>query len=291
MEAVDKLMMELKERLALGFDAAPLSEQEREQQKADSYNVTVGTLHEVDGYNCDRCKNKGYIAKVVLNEMFGYFYEVVEPCKCQRVREAIRRLNRSGLKNVVKEYTFDKYETIEPWQRQVKDTALRFCAEPGGGWLFVGGQSGAGKSHICTAVAVNLIKQGKEARYMLWRDDINRIKAVANEPEEYARLVKPLKEVEVLYIDDLFKSGKGDDGFYKPPTAADINAAFEILNYRYNNPELMTIISSERTLSEIADIDEAIGGRIAEKSKANGFCINIKRDRARNWRLKGVDEI
>ena len=103
--------------------------------------------------------------------------------------------------------------------------------------------------------------------------------------------MKELKKTDVLYIDDLFKGGKGEDGKYKPPTAADINAAFEIINYRYNNPELVTIISSERTLVELNDIDEAIAGRIAERSKESGYCINLKPDKKRNWRMKGLMEI
>jgi DNA replication protein DnaC len=103
--------------------------------------------------------------------------------------------------------------------------------------------------------------------------------------------MKELKETDVLYIDDLFKSGKDNDGRYKAPTAADVNVAFEVVNYRYNNPELITIISSERTLVELDDIDEAIAGRIAEKSKAGGYCINLKPDKTRNWRMKGLLEL
>ena len=104
-------------------------------------------------------------------------------------------------------------------------------------------------------------------------------------------MMDDLKKAEVLYIDDLFKGGRDMDGNYKPPTPADINAAFEIINYRYNSPDLITIISSERILAELNDIDEAIAGRIAEKSKPNGYCINLKRDAEKNWRMKGMLEL
>ena len=80
--------------------------------------------------------------------------------------------------------------------------------------------------------------------------------------------MKPWKTVEVLYIDDLFKTEQG-----RNPTTADVNIAFEILNYRYRNPELITIISSERTIQDIVKIDEAVGSRIFEKSR--NCCINI----------------
>lgn len=270
-----------------GFE--PMSPVDYEQAKADAYNAGEGDLNKEDGYNCDLCKNKGHIAYVAFNEQFGYHNETLKQCKCMKARKAIRRLNRSGLKNVVKDYTFERYQTPEPWQKAIKESAMRFCKDENSSFFFIGGQSGAGKSHICTAIAVHYIKADREVRYMLWRDEISGIKAAINEPETYRDLMQPLKETDVLYIDDLFKGGKGEDGKYKPPTEADVKAAFEILNYRYNNKNLITIISSERTLNEIADIDEAIGGRIAER--AGSYCVNLKRDRSRNWRMRGCREI
>lgn len=78
-----------------------------------------------------------------------------------------------------------------------------------------------------------------------------------------------------MYIDDLFKSGD-------QPTAADINYAFEIINFRYNNPKLLTIISAELTEGELLDVDEAIGGRIYERSNA----ITNRISRSRNYRMR-----
>ena len=178
--------------LAHGYDT--LTPEQYEQAKADLYNSSIGDLNEEDGYNCDLCKNKGNISKVMFNEQFGYYSEALVPCKCNRVRNAIRRLNRSGLKNVVKEYTFDKYETPEQWHKTIKETAQRFCTDQAHDWFYIGGQSGAGKTHICTAIAVACIKQGKDARYMLWLEEIKRIKALVTEPEQYNKILKELKE-------------------------------------------------------------------------------------------------
>ena len=289
MEQLKDLMTTSQARLEHGCEK--ITPQEYEQRKADAYNASVGHLNEEDGYNCDICKNKGFMATVKRNEQFGYYSEALIPCKCQRARKAIQRLHRSGLKNIVKDYTFAKYEAQEGWQQTIKNKAQQFCTDNDHQWFFIGGQSGAGKTHICTAIAVYYIKHDKEVRYMLWRDEITKIKSIVNDPEQYGEAMKSLKETDVLYIDDLFKSGKGEDGKYKPPTAADINAAFEIINYRYNNPGLITIISSERTLVELNDIDEAIAGRIAERTKAGGYCINLKPDKTRNWRMKGLIEI
>lgn len=293
MEQLKTLMMESPEKWAHGSDVPrkQYSDQELEQMRADSYNRSVGRLNETDGFECAECKNKGYIATVYHNEQFGYYAETLVPCKCQKVRRAIQRLNRSGLKNVVRDYTFQKYETPEPWQQAIKNAALQFCEDKDNNWFFLGGQSGAGKTHICSAIAVHYIRHEKETHYMLWRDEIVKIKAVVNDAEQYAALMNELKKVDVLYIDDLFKTGKNADGNVAAPSAADVNAAFEIINYRYNNPELITIISSERTLNALNAIDEAIAGRIAERSKAGGYCLNIGPDKNKNYRTKGVIEL
>lgn len=292
MDKLKDLIMGSQTTSELGCDSKPpLTTQEYEQREADKFNSASGSLNVDDGYNCDICKNKGFIAKVIYDETYGDYIQLVSHCKCQKVRNAIRRLNNSGLKNIVKDYTFDKYETPDAWQQAIKTAALGFCKDTENNWFFIGGQSGSGKTHLCTAIAVYYIKHGKDCKYMLWRDDITKIKACVNELDEYKRIMKELKETSVLYIDDLFKSGKGIDGKPAAPTAADVNAAFEIINYRYNNPQLITIISSERTLAELFDIDEAIAGRIAERTKACGYCINLKKDSSRNWRMKGLSEI
>ena len=62
-------------------------------------------------------------------------------------------------------------------------------------------------------------------------------------------------------------------------TEADINRAIEIINARYNMPNKRTIISSELDISEIRKIDEAVGGRIYQRSK--GYCFKAPNV---NWR-------
>lgn len=287
-------MDELKTMISPGLQSAhgfKITPQEWAQAQADKYNRGVGYLAEQDGYNCDRCKNKGYVAAVYHDEQFGYYTQELVPCACQRIRKALQRLNRSGLSNVAKRYTFAQYETTEPWQQAIKTAAEKFCKDDANNWFFIGGQSGAGKSHICTAIALHYIRTGKDTRYMLWRDEITRLKACITDSEEYAAMIGELKNAEVLYIDDLFKSGKTPDGRPATPTAADINAAFEIINYRYGRSELITIISSEKTLTDLLQVDEAIAGRIAEKTKEGSYCLNLKPDKNRNYRLKGVIEL
>lgn len=263
-----------------GITSKKMTPKEYEQFKVDGLNATEGNRHEEDGYQCNICKNKGWIVKLVEDED-GSFHQVCCDCKCVEIRNSIMRMKRSGLKDIIKDYTFDKFEDPEPWQKAIKAAAVEYAKNPEG-WFFLGGQSGAGKTHLCTAICREFLLAGKRVRYMLWRDDIVKIKGAVTDSEEYGKIIDQFKTVDVLYIDDLFKTGKAADNSVQKPTGADINVAFEIINYRYNNPSLLTIISSELTEDELIDIDEAIGGRIYERAKA--FTIGKSRDR--NYRIK-----
>lgn len=273
-------LQEILQKFGMGTTSEPMSPKEYEQFKVDGLNATEGNRHEEDGYHCNTCRNKGYVIKLAEYED-GTFHQVCCDCKCVEVRNSIMRMKRSGLKDIIKDYTFDKFEDPEPWQKAIKAAAMEYAKTPEG-WFFLGGQSGAGKTHLCTAICREFLLAGKRVKYMLWRDDIVRIKGAVTDSEEYSRLIDEYKRIDVLYIDDLFKTGKAADNSIQKPTGADINVAFEIINYRYNNPSFLTIISSELTEDELIDIDEAIGGRIYERAKA--FTIGKSRDR--NYRIK-----
>lgn len=262
----------------------PMSPEERERLHAENFNASPGNLHELDGYNCDKCHNKGLIMRAY--EHNGIWSTICSDCECKKIRTTIRRMQKSGLKNIISDYTFAKFTASEPWQQKLKDAAIAYADNPSG-WFFIGGQSGAGKTHLCTAICRQFLLNCKAVKYMLWRDDVVRLKGCVNDGDEYAALMDEYKRCEVLYIDDLFKTGKGADGQRQQPTGADINIAFEILNYRYNNPALLTVISSECTVDDIINIDEATGGRIFEKAEA----YSLKPDKAKNYRLKGVVEL
>ena len=263
----------------------PLTQEEREKRNAESFNQSVGHLNEQDGYNCDKCHNKGMIMRAYQLDS-GIWTTASSWCECHKVRTTIKRMQKSGLKNIIKDYTFQKYQATEDWQQKLKEAAKEYCKDQKG-WFFIGGQSGAGKTHLCTAICREFLLSGKEVKYMLWRDDVVKIKACVNDLDAYEGMIDTYKKCEVLYVDDLFKTGKGNDGMKQKPTSADVNIAFEILNYRYNNPDLLTIISSECTVNDIIDIDEATGGRIFERAKA----FSLKPDKNKNYRLKGVMEL
>lgn len=249
---------------------APTYEQQM-QARCDAYNARVGDLH---GYDCPHCRNKGQVAYIKNG------YELYADCRCMRVRKMLKRLEESGLKDLVGRYTLKTYLATQAWQQKALEEAKRFLQDTGGAWFFIGGQSGSGKTHLCTGIAVQMIKAGMDVRYMLWRDAAVKLKALTTKDDAYLEEISKYKDVEVLYIDDFFKTEQG-----KSPTTGDIHLAFEILNHRYNDAGKVTLLSSELFLEEIEGVDVALAGRILER--AGGYCLHINRDPERNQRMKG----
>lgn len=253
---------------------------EEAQAKVDEYNNASGRLPEGDNYHCEICKNKGNIEVVKHNEEEDFYYEYLEACKCQRVRDVLRKAKEGGLGDVITDFTFKKFIATEDWQKTIKELAQAFCNDDNAKWFFIGGQVGSGKTHLCTGIVAQYLKKGIEAQYMLWVEESKKLKAVVNDLVAYKNLIEPFKNAPVLYIDDFLKTRQGE-----MPTNADINLAFEIINHRLMDKSKVTIISSEKTLKEMLAYDEATMSRIYQC--AGKYKANIDRDSSRNYRLRG----
>lgn len=275
-------MEELKERI---LKAAPPEIVEKWKNRTElncnySLERDCEKLNELKGelsdYDCDWCHNKGIIYSVRDDSI------VSRDCNCMFVRNTIVNIRNSGLEKLMQKMTFDTYKATEPWQEIIHQSAMSFSSDPKNQWFFVGGQVGAGKTHICTAIVGELMNQGYASQYMLWHEESVKLKSIVND-QEYTVQMEKLKTIPALYIDDLFKRTTDNDGKILLPTAADVKLAFEILNYRYVN-EGITIISSERTIDDIIACDEAVGSRIRQRAK---YSYDIQPDIEKNYRLRG----
>lgn len=251
------------------------------RMKIETLNKQPGAL---TGYDCPKCLNKGYVA--IQKEDGGM---AVRDCDCMTIRRCVWEMEKSGLENIIRDKTFQSFAADEEWQKVIKTVAMTYADKPEG-WLLFCGQSGSGKTHLCTAVCRQRLLQGDVVRYMPWRDKVAELKALSLDSDRRAEIINGYKTAQILYIDDLYKVGRAADGSSNP-TAADIGLAFEIFNYRYMN-HLPTIISTEKTPDELVEIDEAIGSRIIEMTRCNetedaNVCL-IARDSKRNYRLRGM---
>lgn len=249
------------------------------ESSSDDWQVKALNAGRIESslYECPACGNKTVIYR---RTEFGEIIAI--PCKCRKIRESIRLMKRSGLEQSIRSQTFDSYHAAEPWQKNILDRAMAYAAHPEG-WFFIGGQVGCGKTHICTAIVRKLLLEGRSAKYFPWRE-VSHLKGLHG--NDLTEALNALRGVSVLYMDDFFKGGTmASDGKIKP-SAADLNIAFEIINHRYINKDLVTIFSSERSIDEIMELDEAVGSRIYQRTKGN--YLYISPDSRKNYRMGGA---
>ena len=238
---------------------------ERAKRKAAFYNAEHGKL---TGYDCPECLNRGDF--LIADENGDLVYR---ECRCMTIRRNMKRMEKSGLAPLLEIYTLAKFQTPERWQEIAKEKATDYLKNGNSAWFVASGCVGSGKSHLCTAICGELMTFGNDVRYMMWRDDGAQLKSSVNDRDAYQRLILPLKTARVLYIDDFWKGSSITDG--------DKNLAFELLNNRYVSGK-RTIISTEKTIQQILDVDEATGSRIYQKSK--GYYLRFPAEK--NWRMK-----
>ena len=258
---------EMLARIGISQTSPSLTALDLAKSKADSYNATQGRLTGVD---CPICRNRG---DVMAYREDGTVY--VRECECMKQRRSLSLMRKSGLGELLDRYTFASWQERKDWHRQMKYAAETF-AKKAEGWFYVGGRPGTGKTHLCTAICSELMRRNMEVRYLVWRDFSVSAKAAVTEKAEYAAIVNPYKKCKVLYIDDFFKSARGAS-----PSDGDVNLAVELINARYNDKSLITIISSEIKAETLLNIDEALGSRISERCGAN--CYDLSN--CENWRL------
>ena len=236
-----------------------------------------------DGIDCPKCLNRGFSMVVVYD---GKRLPTLEYrwCDCSRQRVYARTLRESGLQKAVMRYRLDNFDAIEPWQHVMFHKAKQYIEHGAGegNWFYAGGQSGSGKTHICTAIASELMKIGT-LRYIVWPQTAKTLCGISDDAVEYGIKLNEIQTSNFLYIDDFFKPVFRSNGMEAMATAPEVRLAYDIINYRYNK-ELPTIISSEWFSSELCEIDEATAGRIAEA--CGEYKVDIARKPERNHRIR-----
>ena len=210
----------------------------------------------LDNLHCEKCNDTGMLFRKDMN---GILWS--RECDCMARRKTLRRISKSGLGDMMNKYSFENFSEETETQRVLVAKAKVFV-NTDARCFFVTGPPGSGKTHICTAILSDLISRGYEARYFIWRRDVAQIKAIVTDAEQYQKEINNLKNVPVLYIDDLYKGSISD---------ADKNLLFTVINDRYNSLRRKTIISTEKSIQELLELDEATGSRIVEMAK--GFLL------------------
>ena len=264
-------LTELIQKVTKGMSLDALSydtEKSITQQLVELDNQRPGLLK---GFDCNICLNRGFITKYNAEKDLSYIVD----CECVKTRKSLKNAEQSGMGELLSHKLRD-FKATEPFQEVMRDITKGYILNARTEWFLALGQSGIGKSMICSSICNQRLKEFYQVKYMIWNEFVDRLKRMSYDLErdnyfdEYAKS-------EILYIDDLFK-GK--------VTETDINYAFRLINERYNK-NLVTIVSSELLLKDLREIDEAIAGRLKEKAKK--YCIQVGKDSSKNYRLK--DEV
>lgn len=229
-------------------------------------------LNQENSYKCSKCRDMLFI------EMSDGSYG---PCECRKIRIAENKLKASGVSEKFREKRFENFD----YQRDIQIIESYLTAKSYSNnfaeirlakrnSIIICGQVGSGKSHLGISIANNLLDDSVGVIYMPYRSSINNLKQSITDEENYQREINVYKNAEVLLIDDLFK-GK--------ITESDVNIMYEIIDYRYFKC-LPMIVTTEKTMDLLLNIDEAVGSRIYEMSKGN--IVELKGEHL-NYRLYG----
>lgn len=240
---------------------------EENEERVRRTNARAGSLNEQDHIDCPICKNRGFIARLAEDPTD---VPVQQECKCMAKRRIVANANRSGL-GAMLGLKLQDYQVKESWQADVKQHMQEYMKNPHG-WFVIDGTPGSGKTLACMIVANQLLRDGRLVQFVSWPELVREASVDFYKEKD---ILQKYKTVEVLYIDDFLKVSDG-------PQAMKI--AYEILNYRYAH-ESLTIISGERRIKKIGEIDRALAGRIYER--AGSYLIELGDNPARNQRTKG----
>ena len=234
------------------------------------FDMIYGHRNDIDGYVCEKCKNKGYIAYRNAGETM-----TIKPCECLERRKHINIVEQSNMGDLIHK-DLKQFVAKEKWQMQMKQSAQDYIKQRRTTWIAYLGQSGCGKTHIASCIANDyLFNRKTRIIYANWsnlaqdirNDEWNHIDVYDTTSHEYQ-----VSSVPVLFIDDFLKGSES--------SKQDIRIAYRIINQRYIR-NVTTIITSELTMDEIKKIDEAIARRIYERCDSN--IMQVFKDTNKNF--------
>lgn len=241
----------------------------------------TATKSSQNSYNCSYCKDTGdiWVNTWTLRECTH--------CNIRKMEDIQRKIKAAQITEEFKAKTFGSFD-LEGRPEAIKKAfkvaqsyviAFKEIRKTKHNGIALYGNSGSGKTHLLAAVSNNLLSKGIEVFYFPW---VEGIKELTNaEKGKVQDIIHRMQQCEVLFLDDLFK-GRGK------PTDFQFEIAWSALNYRYLNNKPI-LVSTERSISDLLDIDEAMGSRIGEVTKNHMAIINGSREEM-NYRILGMLE-
>ncbi len=244
---------------------------------------TAKTEQEPIDYKCKICRDEEVVLK---RREDGSEYAM--DCECKKERRAERLMKSSKITPKFQSRTFNSFKLDDRPEivKQAYEAAWNYVKgypkreEKGSVALL--GRPGCGKTHLLMAISNNLISKGVGVIYFPWVEGFNELR---NNLDSLDDRIRVLQQADVLFLDDLFKGQ--DNTPEKRPTRFQLEQLFAIINYRYLEDKPI-LVSSEKTISQLCQMDEAIGSRINEMCR--DFKVTITGGIELNYRLQQEDD-
>lgn len=219
----------------------------------DEYNILDENLRygKEGGGNCKLCKNRGYTVQKDGN------YKRYVTCRCMEKRKQKQIIENSGYAELITSRTFENFKIDEEWRKKMLHTVKAWTNQTTYPFLYLGGKSGAGKTHLAIAAFYSLVQRGVRGLFVPWRDQSRELKMRMTEVGFYDEKLRDLKRVPLLLIDDLLWTNSGI------PTEEDFKLVKEIIDYRQASG-LQTIFTGNWTVRALMELSVVIGSRIYE---------------------------
>lgn len=168
--------------------------------------------------------------------------------------------------------TFERFRINEPWQREELRKVKVWLAQNRYPFLFIGGKTGTGKTHLAFAAYGILLKRGIGGEYIPWRTAAKDLKERLKDYVEYGDArISELKSKPLLLLDDALGFSSG--GF---PEDDDFRLLKELVEARARNG-LRTIITSSFRATELYGVSKAIGDVIGKAcGGTQNFAIEVE---------------
>lgn len=229
-------------------------------------------------YKCNICKDIYWVVEMDDEQLIALddaerngLKGTVRPCECEKKRQVERMFRTSHITEEFQKLGFQNF-TIENRPLsviQARDAALDYLKQfdeirnTRCNSIALLGKPGCGKTHLLMAICNNLMRRNISVMYFPWVEGMNELKDKLDKLEQKT---DAMKNIEVLYIDDLYKGRRA-------PTDWSLEQLFGIVNYRYLNHK-PTLLSCERDIDELCEVDEGIGSRLYEMSR--NYTVLIK---------------
>lgn len=222
-----------------------------EQISLDFARAKGDRVGENEKYTCPFCQDRGFI---LLPDGRA------KKCSCYGEKISQKILKKSHVNyEEIRQKSLASFRPDTELAENMLEMAKDFLADKNARGIGFFGQSGTGKTHLCLGIAQELVQRTlRPFLYFNFRADIQRLKGIYYD-NQYQQEVGKFAACPILYIDDLFKLSIGRDGQI---AQQDLQIVFDIINSRYLNRRCVTIISSELTVRQINQQDEALGSRI-----------------------------